>query len=213
MWQWLRRSFITGFFVMVPLVVSVVALVWMFRVVDRLTGSISAHLFGADVPAVFLPALGIALTALLVLAMGVLARNMIGRKLLQRAEGLLLHVPVFRTIYAPVKQLMAAFSPDNESGFKRVALVEDPARGFVLGFVTKEFTIDRGDGPEVLVAVYVPTNNLYLGDVVVCRSDRVWLPDLSVEQGVSIFLTGGTALPTNLALHRAAHDHVGDFKR
>ena len=49
-------------------------------------------------------------------------------------------VPVFRTIYAPVKQLMAAFSPDNEAGFKRVVMVEDPARGLVMGFLTKEFT-------------------------------------------------------------------------
>ena len=62
----------------------------------------------------------------------------------QRGEGLLLRVPVFRTIYAPVKQLMAAFSPDNESGFKRVVMVEDARRGYVLGFLTREFTVDRG---------------------------------------------------------------------
>ena len=42
-----------------------------------------------------------------------------------RGEAWLLRVPVFRTIYSPVKQLVAAFSPDNESGFKRVVLVED----------------------------------------------------------------------------------------
>ena len=53
---------------------------------------------------------------------------------LQRGESYLLRVPVFRTIYAPVKQLVVAFSPDNEYGFKRVVLVEDHARGLVLGF-------------------------------------------------------------------------------
>ncbi len=58
-----------------------------------------------------------------------------------------MHVPVFRTVYAPVKQLIDAFSPDNELGFKRVVLVEDPARGFVLGFLTREFTVDRGARP------------------------------------------------------------------
>ena len=77
---------------------------------------------------------------------------------------------MFRTIYAPVKQLVAAFSPDNEYGFKRVVLVEDPRRGTVLGFLTKEFTVDRGRGPEPMVAVYVPTNHLYLGDVVIVPS-------------------------------------------
>ena len=103
---------------------------------------------------------------------GAFATNVIGRAFLQRAEGWLLRVPVFRTIYAPVKQLVVAFSPDNESGFKRVVLVEDAKRGFALGFLTREFTVDRGRGPEAMLAVYVPTNHLYLGDIVICRARR-----------------------------------------
>ena len=46
-----------------------------------------------------------------------------------------------------------------------MVLVEDSSRGLVLGFLTKEFTVDRGRGPETFIAVYVPTNHLYLGDV------------------------------------------------
>ena len=118
--------------------------------------------------------------------------------MLQRGESYLTKVPVFRTIYAPVKQLVVAFSPDNEYGFKRVALVEDSARGFMLGFLTKEFSADLGRGPESLVAVYVPTNHLYLGDVIVCPKDKVSFPELTVEQGIRIFLTGGMALPGRL---------------
>ena len=95
-----------------------------------------------------IPGLGILTTALVVLLVGALATNVIGKRVLQRAEGYLLRVPVFRTIYAPVKQLVVAFSPDNEYGFKRVVLVEDSARGFLLGFLTKEFTVDRGLGPQ-----------------------------------------------------------------
>ena len=117
---------------------------------------------------------------------------------MQRAEALLLHIPVFRTVYAPVKQLVAAFSPDNESGFKRVVLVDQPGRGYVLGFLTREFTLVGAGTTEALVAVYVPTNHLYLGDVLVCPRDRVRFPDLSVEEGVRIFLTGGTSVPTRL---------------
>ena len=119
---------------------------------------------------------------------------------LMRTEGWLLKVPVFRTIYAPVKQLIAAFSPDNASGFKRVVLVEDPRRGYALGFLTREFTVDRGRGPEELLAVYVPTNNLYLGDVVICERDRVVFPDITVEEGIRILLTGGMALPPRLRI-------------
>ena len=105
----------------------------------------------------------------MVLLVGTIATNVIGKRMLQRAENYLTRVPVFRTIYAPVKQLVVAFSPDNEYGFKRVALVEDAvARLQVLGFLTKEFTMDRGSGPEAMLAVYVPTNHLYLGDVIIC---------------------------------------------
>ena len=110
------------------------------------------------------------------LLVGALATNVLGKRLLQRAESYLLLVPVFRTIYAPVKQLVVAFSPENEYGFKRVVLVEDRARGFVLGFLTKEFTVDRGQGPEPLIAVYVPTNHLYLGDVLIMPRDRAAYP-------------------------------------
>ena len=68
---------------------------------------------------------------------------MIARRLLQRGEGWLLNVPLFKTVYAPVKQLVAAFSPDSESGFKKVVIVDDARRGTVIGFLTREFTIDR----------------------------------------------------------------------
>src|SRR5919107_193923 len=118
--HWLRRSFIAGFFVVVPLFISVAAIIWVFGVVDGLTTP----------PAIVL--------------VGAFARNVIGRRVLQRAEGGLLKVPGFRTIYAPVKQLIVAFSPDNESGFKKVVLVEDRER-YILGFLTKEFTLDRGE--------------------------------------------------------------------
>jgi uncharacterized membrane protein len=186
--HWLRRSFITGFFVTVPLVVSVAALVWIFQVVDGLLGQQFERWLGRSVPG-----LGILATAAGMLVVGAVATNVIGKRVVQRAELYLSKVPVFRTIYAPVKQLIVAFSPDNEFGFKRVVLVEDSRRGYLLGFLTREFTLDRGNGAEALVAVYVPTNHLYLGDVLIFPAERVAYPDLSVEQGIRIFLTGGMA--------------------
>src|SRR5438128_3293703 len=154
--QWLRRSFLTGFFVTVPLFISVAALIWLFGVVDGLTTPFYDRVLGRRIPG-----LGILSTAAAIVVVGALATNVIGKRVLKRAEGWLLRVPVFRTIYAPVKQLLDAFSPDNESGFKRVVMIEDPRRGYVLGFLTREFTVDRGHGPEALTAVYVPTNPLH----------------------------------------------------
>jgi uncharacterized membrane protein len=192
---WLRRSFVAGFFVTVPLFISVAAFIWIFNVVDGLTTPLYDRLLGRRIPG-----LGTVTTAAALVLVGGLARNVIGRRVLSRGEAWLLKVPGFRTIYAPVKQLIAAFSPDNESGFKRVVLVEDVRRGYVLGFLTREFLIDRGQGPEPLLAVYVPTNHLYLGDIVVCEPARVSYPDISVEDGIRIFLTGGMALPPKVRI-------------
>jgi uncharacterized membrane protein len=191
--HWLRRSFIAGFFVTVPLFISVAAFIWIFGVVDGLTTPFYDRFLGRRVPG-----LGTLSTALAIVLVGAVATNVIGKRLLQRAEGYLLRVPVFRTIYSPVKQLIVAFAPDNEYGFKRVVMIQDARRGFALGFLTREFTVDRGQGPEALMAVYVPTNNLYLGDIVLCERDRATFPDLSVEEGIRIFLTGGMALPSRM---------------
>ena len=203
--QWLRSRFLAGFFITGPLVISVAALYWILGKIDGLLAPVFVRIAGRE-----LPGLGLVVTLLLVLAVGSLAANVIGRRLLARAEQWLLMIPVFRTIYAPVKQLVAAFSPDNEYGFKRVVMVAIEGRGWVMGFLTKEFTVDRGDGPESLMAVYVPTNHLYLGDIGLFSPDRVFFPDLTVEEGVRIFLTGGMSLPQSL--HRRQEPRAGLLK-
>ena len=188
---WLRRRIVTGFFVLVPLVVSLIALVWVFRVVDGFTAPLYERFFGDRVP----PGLGILTTVALMLLVGTVATNVFGKRLLQGMEGYLLRVPVFRTVYAPVKQLVLAFSPDNEYGFKRVVMVRNANGGYALGFLTKEFSVETASGRESLVAVYVPTNHLYLGDVVLSRRDDAFFPDMTVEEGIRVFLTGGMTLP------------------
>ena len=190
--QWLRRSFIAGLLVTVPLFVTVAALVWIFGIIDGFTARLAMRFLGQDrVP----PGLGLLITALVILGVGTIATNVLGRRVLARGEGWLTKIPVFRTIYAPVKQLVVAFSPGAEQGFKRVVMVEDPTRGWILGFLTKEFRVERDTGPEILVAVYVPTNHLYLGDIRMYPRERAIFPDITVEEGIRIVLTGGMAMP------------------
>src|SRR6478736_9403225 len=202
MFQWIRRSFIAGFFVTVPLVISVAAFIWIFRLIDGFVGPFYTEWLktrlGREDP---VPGLGILTTALVVMLVGAIATNVIGKRLLQRTEFYLLKVPIFRTIYAPVKQLVVAFSPDNEYGFKRVVMVEDRSRGFVLGFLTKEFTVDRGQGPEALMAVYV----------LIVPREKGSYPDITVEQGIRVFLTGGMALASRIRARRG-DDRVDGFR-
>ncbi len=195
---WIRRRLLAGFFVSIPLIISVAAMVWIFGIIVGLTAPLAEPVLGEELTALerlAVASIGILVTVLVVLAVGAVATNVIGQRLLSRAEGWLMMIPVFRTIYAPVKQLVVAFSPDNEYGFKRVVMVEDPHRGWVMGFLTKEFTVDRGTGLESLMAVYVPTNHLYLGDIVFYPRERAFFPNVTVEEGIRIFLTGGMSLP------------------
>ena len=186
---WLRRSFFTGLAVTVPLFITVAALVWTFRAIDAVARPVSTNVLGREIPG-----LGVLMTVAFILVVGAIASNVIGRRVLKQADEWLLMVPLFKTVYAPVKQLVAAFSPDNAQGFKKVVMVDDSRRGMLLGFLTREFTLDRGNGPEEYVAVYVPTNHLYIGDVVVYPKAQAVFPDLTVEEGISVFLTGGMSI-------------------
>jgi uncharacterized membrane protein len=203
--HWLRRRFITGFFVAVPLIISVAALWWVFQLIDDLSGPVYDRLLGRH-----LPGLGVATTAVFVLLIGIVASNVLGKRLLARGDSYLARIPVFRTIYSPVKQLLAAFSPDNESGLKRVVMVIDATGAARLGFLTREFEVDRGPavGRQAYAVVYVPTNNLYLGDVFVYRRDALLFPQISVEEGVRVFLTGGMAMADRLAMRADEPDHL-----
>lgn len=197
MLPWLRRRFIAGFFVTVPLIISVAALIWIFEIIDGVMAPLYARLLGREIPG-----LGLLTTALFVLAVGTLATNVIGRRLLQTAEGWLLKIPVFRTIYSPVKQLLDAFSPESTGALKRVVLLEDRNGRAMLGFLMKEFTVNRGGAVEAMVAVYVPTNHLYLGDLHIFPASSVAYPDLTVEEGVKVILTGGMAMGPRLQLRK-----------
>jgi hypothetical protein len=95
--------------------------------------------------------------------------------------------------------LYGAFSPDNDFGFQT-----GRARGAWharIGSRVSDQGIrgDRGRRPGNALAVYVPTNQLYLGDLIICRPEQAAFPDLTVEQGIRIFFDRcGMALPSSL---------------
>jgi uncharacterized membrane protein len=95
--------------------------------------------------------------------------------------------------------LVDSFSPERRSSFKEVVLVQHPREGtYAFGFVTSEILLETPHGKREMVTVFVPTNNLYLGDVVVIPRDDVIPTALGVEEGLRIILSAGTATPTRL---------------
>jgi len=192
----LKKSFVTGVFVTVPLVVSVALLLWFFEKADSLFSPVIDGIVRAIVPGMsHIPGTGILSGIVIILLVGFLARNVAGRRLLDALDLLIHRIPLFRTVYSTIKQLTNAFSPENTRSFKEVLLVEYPREGsYALGFRT--MTVEEGE--RRLAVVYVPTNNLYLGEVLFLPEENVVRLSMTVEQAVRILVSGGTAASRDL---------------
>jgi uncharacterized membrane protein len=106
---------------------------------------------------------------------------------------------VFRLLYPSVKMLIDSFSPERRNAFKAVVLVQHPREGsYAYAFVTSEVLVETFEGKAEMVTVFIPTNNLYLGDIVVVPRADVIATGLTVEEGVRIILSAGTATPPRL---------------
>ena len=192
--NWLKVRFLTGFFVTVPAIATSWLLYVFWDSIDNFFSPAYQHLFGRRIPG-----LGFLTAVLLILFIGTIATNVVGRRIIARIERLLAHVPIFRSIYPSVKQLLESFSPEKRSSFKSVVLAEHPRKGeFVFGFVTAEVLVEATEGKQEMVTVFVPTNNLYLGDVIVLPKTDVMTTGLTVEEGIRIILSAGTATPARL---------------
>jgi len=196
--NWLKVRFITGFFVTVPAIATAWLLYVFWDTIDSFFSPGYQQIFGRRIPG-----LGFLTAIALILVMGTIATNVVGRRILARIERGLSHVPIFRSIYPTVKELLASFSPEKRGSFKEVVLAEHPRKGeYVFGFVTSEILVELPEGKRQMVTVFVPTNNLYLGDVVVLPREDAVATGLSVEEGIRIILSAGTASPPRLPRQR-----------
>jgi uncharacterized membrane protein len=196
--SWFRVRFLSGFFVTVP-AIATAWLLWVFwSKIDDFFSPGYERLFGRRVPG-----LGFLTAIALILLVGTIATNVVGRRLVALAEKLLLRIPVFRSIYPSVKQLLEAFSPEKRSSFKEVVLAEHPRKGeYVFGFLTGEVLVEAPEGVREMVSVFVPTNNLYLGEVILLPKSDVVYTGLPIEEGLRILLSAGTAVPGRLPRDR-----------
>lgn len=191
-----KKSFLTGVLILVPLVVSVTLLLWFFEKVDDLFSPVLDGVFRTLLPGTdHVPGTGILAGLVIILLLGTLARNVVGKRLLDALDRLIQQIPGYRTVYSTIKQLTSAFSPENTQSFKEVLLVEYPMEGaYALGFRT--MTVEEGD--RRLVVVYIPTNHLYLGEVLFIPEEKAVRLEMSIEQAVRLLMSGGIAAPGEL---------------
>lgn len=193
-----RRRFFAGLLISIPAIITFLIIGWFFKFVDGFLEPLYFKILGYHVWG-----LGFISALILIFIVGIISTNVFGRKIIEFFEHFILKIPVFKGIYTAVKQLVDAFSPESKSSsFKKFVVVEYPRPGvFAFGFLTKECVVKAdSDGREsILKAVYIPTNNLYLGEIALFNQENVFYTDLSIDEGIKIILSGGIATPPRLS--------------
>lgn len=182
----LKKYFITGMFVIVPVWATYYVLTSLLGVIDSILADLPAYVLGHR-----LPGMGIITLVLFVLLVGVLFTNYLGGQIVKMGDELLHKVPLVRGVYFTVKQIMETFSMKQQ--FHGVALVEYPRKGsYSIGFMTSEI-----DGKSVglsgkFVTVFVPTTpNPTAGFLLILPEAEAVKLDMSVEQGMKFIISLG----------------------
>jgi len=184
-----RRDFLTGILVLVPLVATLLIFKWLFDAIDGILEPAVEAIFGR-------PIAGIGFGAIIVLIFlaGIFASNVIGRKVIQRAESLVEELPMVREIYNTFKQVLQSVILPHKGGFKDVALVEFPRPGMkTIGFVTNHIKDAAGNK---LVNVYIPTTpNPTSGYLEIIPEEDIVLIDMPIDEAIKMVVSGGMVSP------------------
>jgi uncharacterized membrane protein len=196
----MKKYFITGLLVLVPLFITV----W---VISSLIGMMDQSLFllpenwrpkaqlGLEIPGV-----GALLTLLIIFVTGLIATNFFGKQLILLWEAMLARVPVVKSIYASVKQVSDTLFSDSGNAFRQAVLVQFPRQGaWTIAFVTGKPGGDVANHlPGDFVSIYVPTTPNPTGGyfLMMPRTDLIEL-DMSVDEALKYIISMGVVAPPN----------------
>ena len=213
-----RRYFVAGLLAFAPIGVTIWAIAWIIRSLDNLLLPRVLAWFapGSDAPANLPPLLGALFTFGVILLAGVIVRHFFGYEAVRLWERLLQRVPIARSIYLAVKQLVEALlhSSTGPGSFRRVVLIEYPRRGiYAVAFVTgpAHSILERVAGAAPLLNCFVPTTpNPTSGYYVLIPRDEVLDLDISVEEAFKVVMSAGLVSPNRV---EPAADRNPDPKR
>jgi uncharacterized membrane protein len=189
----LRKTFIAGLFVIIPIGITIFILKFLFNLADGILGSYIEQIFSLVTHhELHMPGLGMITGAIVVYFTGLLATNVLGNRLLKTGDALLSRIPLVKSIYSSSKQLTKVFQ-EGKSSYRRAVFVEWPRPGVrAIGFVTAEV---EQDGVSMVV-VYLPTMpNPTSGFALYFRSEEVQDSGMSVEDAVKFVVSGGVVVP------------------
>jgi uncharacterized membrane protein len=184
------RIFVTGLLTLIPAVATIYLLVWLIGAVDRLFGKPLRWLMPDEA---YLAGMGILLALALVFGVGVLMHGVLFRQLFRKTEEAMLAVPLVRSVYSALKDLIGLFGRNNGAAMQVVSVTFPGTSWKLLGFVTRaEFSdVPAGVGTASEVAVYLPMSYQVGGYTVIVPREAVKPVEMSREDAMKFILTAG----------------------
>jgi uncharacterized membrane protein len=179
-WRLLRQYFLTGLFALLPVVVTLYIGYRIFLLLDA----------AGQFVGVKWPGFGVLITLILITIFGLLVSNILGQQIVKLYEWVFQRVPVLRSVYDAVKQLVTTFADTKHGAFQSVVLVPyGGGAGRSLAFVVRDQSVDGK------VAVFLPWSPPTAGFLILFPPEDIQPTDLTVEEAMKILLSGGTLLP------------------
>lgn len=195
----MKRYFVTGLLIWIPIVITVWVLAWIVGTLDQTLLLLPQALRPEQLFGVHIPGLGVILSLLVIIATGVVAANIIGQRLVRYWDGLLARIPVVKTIYYSVKQVSDTLFSSNGQAFRKALLVQYPHQGsWTIAFLTGRPGGDAATHLKDHVSVYVPTTpNPTSGFFLMLpRTDVIEL-DMSVDEALKYIVSMGVVAPSS----------------
>ncbi len=195
-----RRYLIAGLLVWVPLGITWFVIKFMIDVMDQTLLLLPPDFRPENLLGFRVPGLGVVLTIVILLVTGIVVANLVGRTLVRMGERLLARIPLVRSIYSGVKQVMETMFSDSGKSFRNVVLIEYPRKGiWTLAFLTGEQgTRESEDKIGSRVShIFVPTTpNPTSGFFLMVPTDDVLILEMSVDEGLKMIISAGVVLPS-----------------
>jgi len=154
----MKRYFITGLLIWVPLGITLWVLDLLIGTLDQSLTVLPAQWQPEAFIGMRIPGLGVILTLLVIVLTGVFATNFFGQKIVDVWERLLIRIPVVKTIYGSVKQVSDSLLSGKGHAFRKVLLVRYPhPQAWSLAFQTNVPDEVMHVLPDEHVAVFIPT--------------------------------------------------------
>jgi uncharacterized membrane protein len=194
----LRKYLIAGLLVWLPLAATVIVIKLLIELLNKTILLFPPEWQPETLFDISIPGFGIIVGFLILILTGVFAANLFGRKLVGFWEAILGRIPLVRTIYSSVKQVLETLFTSNNESFRRVVLIEYPRKDiWSLGFQTNEaLTAARDTSGKDLISVFVPTTpNPTSGFIIMLPAEDITQLDVSVEDGFKFIISMGVIVP------------------